>query len=810
MKEFLFVFLCITFLNNAFSQALLKATLKSTSNNPLENANVYLLNATDSNLLKTTVSDSSGRFMFGNLKNGIYLLKLTSSFFNDTLIRVDLKKDIKASITILLPTITKHKLEDVVVKSSQRKLIEVKVDRIIFDPSQLISSAGSNAYELLNKAPSVTADEDGSILMRGIAGVGIMINGRILRISGDQIMGYLRSIPADQVDKIEIINNPSAKYDAEGTAGLINIILKKSKLFGLNGTISPSFEQNKKANFGNSLNVNYRTKKVDLSLGSSVLSGRRFTVEQVDNIYSKNSNPYYYYETGDKLRTNTEVFNRVSADITLDKNNTLGFKLENSSTSRKGSEVNNASFSSNNINADSIYQSQISLRNHDNTFSANINYNRTLDTTGQSLSFDIDYLNYSQPNLSTGVETNRFDRFQPSMSSPITFSNAANQYINLYSVKSDYSKPISQSTFFEFGLKYDQINTDSRYFFYNSLQTGHDPDFLKSNTFYYKERNAAAYSNLYTQLSKKLSSQFGLRFERTRATGTSASSSTQLINRNYTRFFPTIFLQYKLNEINQFVLSFSKRINRPNFSSLSPFRYYSTPNSYIEGNPFLQPSLSNSFDLTYTYKQKFYFNFFVHLTDLSITQIPLLVDSIKAYRYEWVNISNAYNYGIFSYLPFQVFKFWQSQLSLTLNLNGVRSNVEGSDYKYKNFNGQIQLNNNFSFATLPRFSAEVNFRYQPSGMSQGLFQLGRMADLSVGLKKVFKDNRSTLTLNFLDLLNTSYVTATVNTKDQYSFTHGNYYKRGLRLTFSYLFGKTTIKSKEQKQSNIQEEKQRVK
>jgi outer membrane receptor protein involved in Fe transport len=784
----------------------------SQNGQPVANATLLLMRAMDTSLLKTGISDSLGKFSFTHLDKKKYFLKLSSLSFKDTLISVDIGKQSVITISLAYAD-SLTRLPDVVISTTRNRLIEVKIDRIIFDPSSLVASAGSNAYEVVQKAPAISADQEGNILLRGISGVGIMVNGRILQMSPDQIMNYLKSIPADQVSKVEILTNPSSKYEAEGTAGLINIILKKNKLYGLNGTITPFIEQNKGVNVGNSLSINYKAKKVDFSLGSNIAGGKSYSLEQVDNIYSRDTDPYYYYENGNRARTQTSTFSRLNLDYSVNDNNKIGISFENSSNSRKGTEANMATFSSRNIknNYDSTYESIISLHNLSNTFTSNINYVATLDSNGQELSVNFDYLNYHQPELSTSVQTNRFNEASAMIYPSILFTNVSAQTINIYAIKVDYSKSLNDKIFFEAGAKYNQNITSSDYNFYNVSSNIISLDSAKSDRFNYKEQNLSAYSNLSAQLTKKISSQLGIRAEKTLISESSNSNKFYLLEQNYVRIFPTIFLQYNANNNNQFVISYTKRINRPGFSSLNPFKYYSTPNSFIQGNPFLQPSFSNSIDFTYTLKQKFYFNFFAHLTDHSITQAPILSDSSFSYIYDYINVDYAYNYGFFAYIPVQVFKFWQSQFSTTISFNGVKDNsVFSNTYKYQNINYQFQVNNKFSFKSVPGFAAEVNFRYQPSGMAQGLFMLGRMADLSVGLKQSFRDKRSTISVNLLDLLNTSYVTAKVDTYNQYSYTHGNYYKRGVRIAFTYLFGKMTVKNKELKPSSIQEESQRVK
>jgi outer membrane receptor protein involved in Fe transport len=802
LKFLMAVFMiCLSIPTNA--QKIISGRVLNKENKPIEFATVILKK--DSTVISNCFTDSVGFYKLKVEKLAVYEIQF--SYLNTKYKSiVDLTKDTTINITL---SEDNTQLNEVTV-ISKSPTVERKIDRIIFNPNNLISTSGDNAYETIKKAPAVFADETGNISIRGLSGAGVMINGRLLQLSSEQIMDYLKSIASDEILRIEVITNPSSKYDAEGLSGLLNIVLKKSKKIGLNGNSTIFYEQTTYPKYGGNIDINYRTDKINLFGGTSLRDGKYFQNENIDNIYNRNILPYYYYEKGNRNRKQISNFNKLGLDYTINKNHVIGVRFEHSYTSKKGNQTNNSTFQKYNLAVDSLYNTSIDLDNYNNDISANLNYTATLDTAGQSITFDFDYSNFYQPLLSASTSTKRYNSLYQSLGKDIIFKNEASQKINIFSAKTDYSKQLSKTIWLETGIKYYFLKTDNNLKFYNFISNTYLIDNLKSSTFNYQESNLAFYANLYKQFNDKWSIQIGGRNENTFLKGSSTNNTVVNLKPNYSKIFPTLFIQYNKNDNNQFSLNYTKRINRPDYSNLNPFRYYTNPNSYIEGNPFLQPAITNSIDFSYTFKQKYFINAFLYLTDGQITQVPVLDPNTNSYKYLSVNLDKSYNTGINTYLPFQIKKWWQTALSITVGFNGINSLINNSKYNYNNFNFQVITNNQFTLSQKSKFFGELNFIYQPKGSTQGLFILGKLVDLSFGVKKVFKDKKSALSLNVTDVFNAAYITATVDKIDQYSYIHGNYDKRGIRLSFSYKFGKSTIEKPREKKSSIEDETKRIK
>ncbi|MFI5151330.1 MAG: TonB-dependent receptor domain-containing protein, partial [Bacteroidia bacterium] len=715
----LIIFLLLTGLLSVqpvLAQMTLKGVLNDSEGQTVPYVPIAILNAKDSSLIKVGVSDSIGQYIISFNHTGPWLISVNYLGYTPYFLKVTDDAQAPGGIRLLKSST----VLGAVTIISKEPVIERKIDRMIFHPGSLLSTAGDNAYETLKKAPAIYADETGNISINGLAGAGIMINGRLLQLSGEQAMDYLKSIPASEIQSIEIISNPSSKYDAEGLSGLVNIVLKKNQREGLTGSVSVYSETTQQEKGGANIDLNYRKGKFNVFGGASCRMGRYYSLEQIDNIYNRDVNPYYYSEAGNRFRDQLNSLCKLGADYTIKKEHILGFRLENSYTSRTGTENRKSTFKTAQDKTDSLYSTDINYENYSNTFSGNLNYTATLDTAGQSLNVDLDYTNYRQPKLGTTTSSAITNSIGQKIENDIIFKNQSDQNLSIYSSKIDYSKPVGSKILFETGTKYYFLQNENHLQYFTGSGAGFILDNSKSNSYQYTESNLAFYLNFNHKLNDHWNYQVGVRNENTDLMGTSANNTASL-NQQYTRFFPTGFLQYSRNDNNEFGLNFSRRINRPDYANLNPFRYYTSPNSYIEGNPFLQAALTNSIDISYTRNKKYFFDLFTYLTDGQITQVPVLNAQNNSYKYVSVNLDHSFNTGLNVYVPIKVYSWWQSTLSVTAGLNGVHSVINNQDYVYQNFTVNVITNNQFTLSAKRRMFAEINFIYQPAGASQGLF-----------------------------------------------------------------------------------------
>jgi hypothetical protein len=797
-----FLIICV----KGYGQSIIKGKVQDVRGLNLEFTSVSLKK--DSVFLASTFSDSLGNYFFNIPKPGTYSLYFDLYNFARKSLVVTVSGDTVVDIVLADKTTS---LDELVI-TAKKPIVEKFIDKLVYNPSASIATAGSNAYEILKRAPTVTASENGTISIKGISGTGVMINGRLLQLSDDQLMDYLKSIPAADVSRIEIIANPGAKYDAEGLSGLINIVLNKDPKKGLNGTASGTYEQTSYAKYNGNFTLNYRGSKVNVFGGSSLRSGDYLMRENVDNIYSRNLSPYYYFEKGTRTRNELSNLNKIGMDLFITKNTTVGIRLEHAYNQRKGDQTNHATFGNLGY-SDSVYHSFIGLKSYNNSLSTNVNLTSEIDSNGQSFSLNYDFLIYSQPELVASTSTSRTDAAGNTLGQEIAFRNNAGQQISISSVKADYVKPFGQKTTLEAGAKFYYLRSENSISYYDYLNGTWIRNMGKSNDFHYRESTAAVYLSIKRKLTKKLNAQVGLRNENTFLSGESDGNQIDL-PKGYYKLFPTLALQYSRNDNQQYSFNFSKRISRPDYSNLNPFRYYVSPNSYTVGNPFvgspfLQPAFTNSFDFSFMWKQQYFFSLFANITDGQITQVPILESATNSYKTISVNLQHSYHYGLSTYLYFNVKDWWQTSVSLVVGINGTNATINGLVVRNQNFNCFVFNNHQLRISSKRKISAEVNLMYQPRGFTQGMFVLGRMIDCSASVKKTFKGSKSSLSLTLTDLFNGAYVTAKVDRPEQYSYIYGNYDMRGIRLTFSYKFGKTTIGDAREKSSTIEEEENRL-
>jgi|GEM_PF-1286648 len=779
----------------------IQGVIKDESSKGIEFVAVTL--SRDSVVLQGVLTDSVGRFILNVEEAGNYSLSFRSYESEERSIDFLLKSD------TTLDVVLKSQAEIIpeIIVTAKVPIVIKKIDRLIFNPAAMLSNKGKNAYDVLKVAPNVNADESGNISIKGVSGTGVLIDGRLLQMSGEQVMDYLKSIPSDDIYRIEIISNPSSKYDAEGLSGLINILLNKSQKKGLTGTGTLSYEQTTYAKYGGNINLNYRSSKVNLFGGTSLHTGDYLLLENVDNVYSRAQDPYYYFEKGRRVRKELSSFSKIGMDVYLSKKSTIGVRLEHSYNHRNGVQKTSSDFQPNATTIDSTYYVTNTVNNFNNNFTANLSYTIDIDTLGQRFSIDADYLNYFQPEFSLESSTSRL--ISQVAAADLQFRNSASQKIGIYSIRSDYSKPLNKKTWLDVGGKFYSLYTGNQLKFY---ERGGNNDWIQDNVrssdFRYDEYNTALYAIVNYEFTDKFTAQAGLRNEFTVLSGSGGESGVGL-DRSYNKLFPSVFLQFTQNEDHQLSLSYTSRISRPDYSNLNPFRYYITPNNYTVGDPFLQPGFTNSFDFSYLLKQNFYFSLYANLTNGQITQVPVLDPLTNSYKTISINLDQSYNYGLNVYLNHEITKWWQSSINMRAGLNGMRTTLNGASYSSQNLNVFIANNNQFSISSRQKIAAELNVMYQPKGYTQGLFTLGKMLDLSVSFRKTFKDNKCSLSVSFSDITNTAYIGAVIDETDQYSRIYGNYDKRGVQLTFSYKFGKKDIESSREKESNIESEKNRL-
>lgn len=781
----------------------IKGTAKTQQNEAASFATISLYNAADSTLFKADIADENGDFKINGMAKGKYFVKISAVGFRAFASPIFEVIDTDIEFNPFVLTADAQQLKEVKVVAS-KPMIEVKEDRVIFNVESSISSTGTNALELMRKSPGVQVDKDENILVKGKSGVRIYIDGRPSPMSGRDLASTLKSMNSADIEAIEIITNPSAKYDAAGDLGIINIRLKKNRKMGTNGNISLGGMFGISPKYNSSLSLNHRDKKVNL-FGTYSYSQGAWHNRTLDNQILNN---IMYNKTWRGLWRDTSSNLKAGADYFINSKNTIGFNLNGRVSNHNGGGESETLIGRRyaTVPDSSVLYSQTSNPEKNKNLNFNFNY-RYADTTGHELNFDADYGVFSsrgisyQPNRYTFLNSDRpsFDR---------NYVTKTPTDIIIKSAKIDYEQPFKKGKL-SYGVKLSDVTSDNTFDFFTKIQNEEIRDIDRSNQFRYTERVYAAYANYNKSLGKKWNLQAGLRAENTQSLGKLTSfkqNDLDKVDTTYLNLFPSGAISYKATDNHSFNLNYSRRINRPSYQNLNPFEYRIDELVYSKGNPFLRPEYANNFKLTHIYKGKLTSSFGYWRTKYPVVGLRIPYDASRTYFIsENLDYSEGFNLDLS--LNTQVTKWWE----LNLNLNGYynlwRAKLDNNliiNNRTVAFNGNGQstfkLKNNWTF----ELSGWYNSPYRRIDYNSA------MGMLDAGLQKKFLKDNATLKIVFSDVLNTArggyhseYAGIATNLRFKFE-------GRLLRVTFNYRFGSKEIKEARNRRSGSEDELSRIK
>ncbi|MDF2833753.1 TonB-dependent receptor domain-containing protein [Chryseobacterium indoltheticum] len=574
-------------------------------------------------------------------------------------------------------------IESVTIEGKKKLLLERKADRLIFNIEASVASQGMDGAETLANVPMLKVDENlGNISITGKSSVNVMVNGRMLNLSGTNLVNYLKTIRSENIAKIEVITTPPAKYEARGNSGLINIILKKNPNLGWSGSVNTGLNQRTYSGGNSTGTLNYQTEKLSLSLKTSYADGAKRSEENY-SILGASQN----YSRSVRKDMWKELTPNLNFSYKLNKNSEIGIEYI-FSHQKSGMDILNET---RNVNTDLSVENLLTKTFHREkapTHTLSAYYDLKLDSLGKKLSFAG---NFFKNNSDTDVNFSTLKLSDNSVQNVNTKSIVEPQ---VFSLQGDLELPFSFGTI-ETGLKFNQFKnaTDLQYF--NIINNQYIPDLQRANLFEYREENYAAYFSYAKSFGEHWETKAGLRYENTQAQ--SFTPSTNLENKyNYGQWFPSAFVSYKKDK-NVFSLSYSRRINRPSMSSLNPFRWYENPYSYSSGNPLLTPSYINNLELGYTYNSKFSASIYYLKLKNGFGQVAL-IDGLSQIG-TYLNYYNNNFYGFNASYTDKLFKFWETSLSLNGSL---------TDSKVYNIEAETQKGHSISYSINNTFTINKN------------------------------------------------------------------------------------------------------
>jgi hypothetical protein len=802
MSWLLVLFISTNLLAQSFDPVAIIGKITTDTNMPAEFANVLLLNATDSSLVKGAVTDSAGVYAFEMVKPGAYLINATMVGFQPVYhgpVEIN-GKSIEIATLRLGAGIA---LQEVTVKA-QKPFIEMQNDKLILNIENSPVAAGNSALELLAKAPGVTVDQNNRLALKGKQGVLIMIDGKRSYLSVEEVIRMLETMPAVNIEKIEIIHNPSAKYDAAGNAGIINIRLKRDKNLGLNGTVTlgAGYGRYPKANSG--LQLNYRQKKINLFGTYSHYYAQRFNDMDLYRIIPFEGTESIFDQTNNRINWNNGHNYKAGADWFVSKNTTLGVLVSgNTGYWRDDSDIRTLIGGANPEPFSQVRANTNTLENWTN-ITYNVNARHKLNDKGGELTFDADYSRYENPsnqfssNLFLNAENQEV--MLPNLLDGNTFSG-----VTIQALKLDYTQPLGKGINFEAGLKSSFVETDNDIQFNRNNNGEWLLDPTLTNRFVYEEQIHAGYMNASKQF-KGFSVQLGLRGEYTISDGLSVTLNER-VQRDYLSMFPSVSVSHTIDKAHNLSYSYSRRVDRPSYQDLNPFTYFLDQYTFGRGNPFLRPQFTDALSVNYGFKQHFVVNVSYSYTNDAMTEVLEQDDQARTTYQTRANLAEFENFSVNLSAPIKITNWWSARLNVAGFINHFRSPfLEGViDNRQISYNAYMSQTFN-----LPQdFRFELSGFYN-SGAVYGMFVSQPQYALDAGIFKPVLKGKGTLKLNVSDIFFTNRWNVNVVQDNINANVKGQYESRRANLAFSYKFGNTDMKPTRQRRTATEEERNRVK
>lgn len=788
-----------------------RARVSSQSKTALENATLELLKAADSALVKLAITDSKGEAVFEKIKPGEYLVRATMVNHGAAYAGVSIGNDkLQQQVNLTLEQ-SATQLGGVTV-TSRKPFIQKLSDRLVVNVESSIISAGSSAMDVLERSPGVTVDQNDVFGLRGRQGVIIMIDGRPSPMNGTELANYLRSLPANAIERIEIITNPSAKYDAAGNSGIIDIRMKKDQRFGLNGTFTAGYGQGvyPKANTG--VNFNYRNKKLN------VFGSYNYAYRKLMNRLFLDRN---FYENGTfagrDLKENFGRFPIVSntarfgADFFPSKKTIIGFVVNGNFNHFKRVSDNNATVIDAQGSPLSTFLTHAGNNDHSNNVFANINFKHSFDSIGRELTADADYGVFENNSLSFN-QTRYFKTNGDPLQSDYKLDGDQDGKLTLKTAKVDYVHPLPNKMKFEAGGKISYVTSDNDAKFFDVSTGTPVNDVNKTNRFHYRENNYAGYINI-SKAYKKFDWQVGLRGENTNIE-TLQEKGNMRFDSSYFQLFPSAYFNYHLKEDQTLGISVSRRIDRPGYQQLNPFLFLIDVTTYATGSPGLLPQLTWSYELSYTLKSMNFTLGYSHTRDnqnIAIARFRDVFPNIPSDENVTVqvpiNLKSSDYFGLTIAAPVRINSWWNMVNNGNLFYNHFNGNLAGTrlDNGKPAFN--LNTNNNFTFKN--GWAAELNGVFS-SGGQYGFMVAKPQWGISAGVQKSVLKNKGTVKLLATDIFWTNRPRATITYPGTYiERWHAYRESRVVNFSFNYRFGNSKVQAARKRTTGSEEERQRA-
>ena len=818
MKVLLIGLLLLFFYENAAAQ--ISGKLITTDSTPVAFASISLLKQADSSFVKGSLSNDTGDFRIDKVAAGKYILRISRTGFSTSYpLTLDIPQDMQNEKNIGILTIKQEsrRLDEIVV-TAKKDLFQQRPEGMVISVENSLLTKGSSALQLLERSPGVTINyRDNSIALNGKNGVMVMLDGRLMRMPMEQLVAMLNNMSADDITSIELLTMPPAKYDAEGSAGLINIVLKKNKKPGNNGSVTFTAGYGKAEKGTASISLSHSTPKINLYGAYSFSHNKTYTDMFVA---SSQLMPFLGGDvsvTGwfNSMSTSTNHDANLGMDTRLNAKTTVGANISYNNSRMSGASFTDAGY---NILPDSLLQFNSINRGGDSWNNlVNTVYLEKIMKKGEKINASADWLYFNNKDgydVQSSFTNNHGMQAgnNQALFSPAQHGNA-NTIIQVGVAKLDYSRQLTAKIALETGLKGAYTKSTSLsgiQSLLNGTWTGSDET---SNHILMREAVGAAYASLNAHLNPSINLSAGLRYEYSYTNMLNSQTGAGIVHRKLSSFFPSVFFSKKMTDNAELQLSYTKRISRPSYKDLASYVGYSDPTAVYTGNPFLRPTITNSIKLGYSYK-KCSFSLLLSRDDNAISRYQLTESPARNILYispqnlDWQN-----NITLQTTLPFTINSWWSMNYSFAGGLRQYKVGYTKSIFE-KNWFG-YSFNFSQAFKLPKKISLEISGWYNNSTYN-GTQMVEGFGILNAGIKKELKNNAGSFQLTISDILMDQKYKVHYGTLTDEAFSIKSYVSVNtessmfpiIRLTYSRSFG-SGIKDRKKQSIGSKDEQDRM-
>lgn len=771
----------------------------------LDYCNIILHQNNDSTYLNGTTTDSNGVFILEDIKNGQYFLEVTNLGYRiDTILNIIVNENnIDLGIIQLMPEA--ELLGEVVIKAT-RPVIERLPDRTIFNVENSVKSAGQNTLELLRSVPGVTVSGNNQIMINGKKDIQVMINGKVEMMNGDQLANLLKSIQSSNIKKIEVISNPSAKYDASAKGGILNIVLKTSLRTGISGSIFSNYAQNKYWGNQTGTNININYKKFFMGINYSYAHNNLSLDNYIQRKFNKDTSIQVFTDNGTDRHTEKVHFGYINLGYNINEKHKLALKGQLSNfVNPHNNNTLLTILSDESSNTFQEYQ-QTNNTSEINNFnpSGTLNYTANLDSNGV-LDFAFDFAKFKNNNNS-----NLFTRFLDDSNTefrlPLQFSQRNPFLVDIYVYNINYQKPINAKNSIELGHKFTWTHSENDIKFYNIEEGISTLDILRSNVFEYTENINAGYFIWNGSWKNDWKTNVGLRVEQTNANQYSKTLDERTI-RHYIDFFPSVFAQKSWKEKHNISINYSRKIKRPAFKDLNPFQFYNSQYYIWSGNAQLLPEYADISEIAYTFDNTYTFTIGHEHQKNSSTYLAFQDDVTNITKYVASNFRKRNNLYISAMLNKDITEWWY--VSAGFQYTFFRYNAQASNNELLNLSSnKVNLNVDNTFSLPKDFKINL-FAFYDSRFLDATDLMRPSGMVNVSISKSFFDNQFQVALFANDIFHTLNFSFDTDFANINSVIENRWNSRFVGVSLTYHFKKGKQFENNRIKSSSEEEKNRV-